>query len=52
MSGVLLVAKTAGSGESSVPLAGTNLPLYGLVGICLLVVGFGMMVWRRPAERA
>jgi len=48
MAGVLLVAKTMGSGESSVPLAGTNLPLYGLIGLCLLVMGVGLMVWRRP----
>jgi LPXTG-motif cell wall-anchored protein len=41
------VAKTLGSGESSVPLAGTNLPLYGLMGICLLAVGMGMMLYRR-----
>jgi hypothetical protein len=50
MAGVLLVAKTAGSGESSVPLAGTNLPLYGLIGACLLAVGLGMMLWRRPVR--
>jgi len=31
-----------------VPLAGTNLPLYGLIGLCLLVMGVGLMVWRRP----
>jgi hypothetical protein len=47
MAGALLVAKTMGSGESSVPLAGTNLPLYGLMGICLLAVGMGMMLYRR-----
>jgi hypothetical protein len=52
MAGALLVAKTLGSGESSVPLAGTNLPLYGLMGICLLAVGMGMIFWRRPAGEA
>ncbi len=51
MAGVLLVAKTLGSGESSVPLAGTNLPLLGLTGICLLALGLGLMVWRKPAEQ-
>ena len=51
MAGVLLVAKTMGSGESSVPLAGTNLPLYGLIGVCLLALGLGMMLWRRPVQQ-
>jgi hypothetical protein len=52
MAGALLVAKTMGSGESSVPLAGTNLPLYGLIGMCLLALGVGLMLWRRPAGEA
>jgi len=52
MAGALLVAKTLGSGESSVPLAGTNLPLYGLIGMCLLALGVGLLIWRRPAGEA
>jgi hypothetical protein len=50
MSGALLVAKTLGSGESSVPEAGTNLPLYGLLGACLLAMGLGLMRFRKPVR--
>jgi LPXTG-motif cell wall-anchored protein len=48
LSGVLLVAKTAG--DSALPEAGTNLPLYGIAGLGMLMLGFGLMFIRRPAR--
>ena len=43
MSGTLLVAKT-----DELPLAGTNLPLYGVVGFALLLLGFALL--RKPVS--
>jgi hypothetical protein len=47
--GALLVAKTLADGEASVPEAGTNLPLYGLMGFALLMLG-GFMMLRKPVR--
>ncbi len=49
MKGTLLVAKTLGEGEAELPLAGTNLPLYGIAGFVLLAGGIGLMSFRKPA---
>jgi hypothetical protein len=49
--GALLVAKTLGDGEASVPEAGTNLPLYGVMGFALLMIG-GFLMLRKPAVRS
>jgi len=48
LSGSLLVFKTLGEGESSIPEAGTNLPLYGVLGLCLMALGFVVMRLRKP----
>jgi hypothetical protein len=48
--GALLVAKTLADGEASVPEAGTNLPLYGIMGFALLMIG-GFLMLRKPAVR-
>jgi LPXTG-motif cell wall-anchored protein len=45
--GTLLVAKA-----EDLPSAGTNLPLYGLFGVALLLAGFALLRFRRPAARA
>jgi hypothetical protein len=50
LNGVLLVSKTPGSGDSALPEAGTNLPLYGVLGMLLLAVGAAMAFWRRPVR--
>jgi hypothetical protein len=47
--GALLVAKTLADGEASVPEAGTNLPLYGIMGFALLMLG-GFMMLRKPVR--
>jgi hypothetical protein len=49
LTGALLVAKTLGDGEAALPEAGTNLPLYGLVGLGLLMIG-GFMMMRKPVR--
>jgi len=49
MAGSLLVAKTLGSGESTVPEAGTQLPLYGALGAGLMALGFALL-YRRPRQ--
>jgi hypothetical protein len=43
LTGALLVAKTMGDGATALPEAGTNLPLYGVLGFVLLMLGFGLM---------
>lgn len=48
--GALLVAKTLADGEASIPEAGTNLPLYGMMGFGLLMLG-GFLMIRKPAVR-
>ena len=45
MAGALLVVKT-----DDLPSAGTNLPLYGVVGFAMLLLGFAMLRFRRPAS--
>jgi len=45
LSGTLLIAKS-----DELPLAGTNLPLYGLLGFALLLLGFAMLRFRKPAS--
>ncbi|QMV17375.1 LPXTG cell wall anchor domain-containing protein [Granulicella sp. 5B5] len=50
LSGALLVFKTPGSGDSALPEAGTNLPLYGLLGMILLAMGAALTFWRRPVR--
>jgi LPXTG-motif cell wall-anchored protein len=47
LTGALLVAKTMGDGATALPEAGTNLPLYGVLGFVLLALGFGL-VMRKP----
>jgi LPXTG-motif cell wall-anchored protein len=42
MSGTLLVLKT-----DDLPSAGTNLPLYGVIGLCLMAMGFAVLRFRR-----
>jgi hypothetical protein len=48
LTGALLVAKTMGDGATALPEAGTNLPLYGVLGFVLLMLGFGLM--RKPVK--
>jgi LPXTG-motif cell wall-anchored protein len=43
MSGTLLVLKT-----DDLPSAGTNLPLYGLIGLALMLAGFVVLRFRKP----
>ncbi len=43
MAGTLLVAKT-----DDLPSAGTHLPLIGLVGLTMLLIGFAMLRTRKP----
>lgn len=51
MVGTLLVAKTASADD--MPAAGTNLPMYGMLGVALLMVGFWLRsAGRKPAEVA
>jgi hypothetical protein len=49
MAGALLVAKTLAAGESDLPLAGTNLPLFAVMGFALLALGLGLLTFRKPA---
>jgi hypothetical protein len=49
MSGALLVAKS--EAEAEVPLAGTNLPLIGLVGFAILALGFALRTCARPTRQ-
>ena len=51
MMGSLLVAKTLADGEADLPLAGTNLPLIGMMGGGLLLFGFALMTFRKPSEQ-
>jgi len=51
MSGSLLVANTAAEG-GDLPAAGTKLPLFGVLGLSLLLAGFGLMNFRKPAAAA
>lgn len=44
MAGALLVVKT-----DDLPSAGTHLPLYGVMGLAMLLAGFAMLRFRRPA---
>ena len=43
LTGALLVVKT-----DDLPSAGTKLPLYGVIGFAMLLVGFAMTRFRRP----
>jgi hypothetical protein len=52
MSGPVLVAKSMGDGATALPEAGTNLPLYGMLGAVLLALGFGLAMIRKPATNA
>lgn len=47
MAGTLLLAKT-----DELPSAGTNLPLYGLIGVSMLLAGFALLRFRRQPARA
>jgi hypothetical protein len=50
MTGTLLVAKTASADD--MPAAGTNLPLYGLMGAVALLFGIGLLALsRKPAHQ-
>ena len=46
-SGTLLVSKTAAADD--MPSAATNLPLFGIVGTIVLMLGFGLMAFNRKA---
>ncbi|WP_263381582.1 hypothetical protein [Granulicella arctica] len=46
MTGALLVAKSAA--EAELPLAGTNLPLFGMMGFVLLALGIGLVTFKKP----
>ena len=48
--GALLVAKSLGEGGTALPEAGTNLPLYGALGLCLLAIGFALTLYRKPTR--
>ena len=50
LKGALLVSKSLGDGATALPEAGTNLPLYGVLGLALLALGFGLTMVRRPAR--
>jgi hypothetical protein len=49
LTGALLVAKSMGDGATALPEAGTNLPLYGVLGTVLLATGFGLFMLRKPS---
>ncbi len=50
MSGTLLVARTASADD--MPAAGTNLPLYGVMGAITLLFGIGLLAFtRKPAHQ-
>jgi LPXTG-motif cell wall-anchored protein len=48
LSGALLIAKT-----EDLPSAGTNLPLYGIAGLCMVLLGVAFLSFRKraPARR-
>lgn len=50
LAGALLISKTPGAGDSALPEAGTNLPLYGVLGMILLAMGAALTFWRRPVR--
>jgi hypothetical protein len=50
MVGPLLIAK-AGETEENLPMAGTALPAFGIVGLGLLAVGALMLMLRKPRAR-
>lgn len=47
--GALLVAKADGEGD--LPAAGTHLPLFGVLGVVLLLAGFALMSVRKASGR-
>jgi hypothetical protein len=50
MVGTLLVAK--GASADDMPAAGTNLPLYGIIGAMMLIMGFWLrMSGRKPVRQ-
>jgi LPXTG-motif cell wall-anchored protein len=49
--GTLLVAKTLGDDAAALPEAGTKLPLFGVMGLCLLMLGAGLFFVRKPASQ-
>jgi hypothetical protein len=49
-SGALLVAHAAGSAED-LPAAGTNLPLFGILGASLLAFGLVLLNFRKPVNQ-
>jgi hypothetical protein len=50
MAGTLLLAKGASSDD--MPAAGTNLPLYGMIGVMMLTLGFWLRTFgRKPARQ-
>jgi hypothetical protein len=49
MVGALLVSKTAGADD--MPAAATNLPLYGLIGLMMVALGFGLRRYGRKGVR-
>jgi LPXTG-motif cell wall-anchored protein len=50
MSGVLLVSNPPGDGD--LPAAGTNLPLYGVLGLLSLSLGFALLRIRKPVKQS
>jgi hypothetical protein len=50
MAGVLLVSNPAGEGD--LPAAGTNLPLFGVLGLLSLSLGFAVLRIRKPLKQS
>jgi hypothetical protein len=48
--GALLIAQATNADD--LPAAGTHLPLIGITGLALLVLGFGLMSLRKPVHQA
>jgi len=51
LSGALLVAVTP-SADEDLPAAGTNLPLFGALGVVCLSLGLALLSFRRPVRQS
>lgn len=52
LAGALLVARSDAETAADLPLAGTNLPLFGLVGATLLAAGLALLTFTRRTRQA